>query len=203
MVTGPLFYYYYFCNFVFVIFNRLNNRKARLARAAKDVRVPSEVDSTFPDKQGGSGVGSVHDSPESPGEDYFPPTTRGGTHQSTVGGSMSRAGADNAEAATAEFVDNTPSELVRCEPGQYIVLLDGQGDEVGKGKVHQVQGKWYGKNLEESVCVVDVMDLKVERWSRLPHPSETTGNSFDEAETKFGVMRVLWDSNKLLVLRSK
>ncbi|CBI32285.3 unnamed protein product, partial [Vitis vinifera] len=134
--------------------NWLNNRKARLARAAKDVRVASEVDSTFPDKQVGSGVGSLHDSPES--------------------------------------------------PGQYVVLLDGQGDDIGKGKVHQVQGKWYGKNLEESqTCVVDVMELKAERWSRLPHPSETTGTSFDEAETKLGVMRVSWDSNKLCILRSK
>lgn len=181
----------------------MNNRKARLARAAKDVRAPSEVDSTVPDKQGGSGVGSVHDSPESPGEDFFPPNARGGTHQSTIEGSMSRAGADNAEAATAEFVDAAPSELTRCEPGQCVVLLDDQGDQVGKGKVHQVQGKWYGKNLEESECVVDVVELKVERWSRLPHPSETAGTSFDDAETKLGVMRVLWDSNKLLILQSK
>lgn len=185
--------------------NWLNNRKARLARAAKDVRVASEVDSTFPDKQVGSGVGSLHDSPESPGEDFFAPSTaRGGTHQSAIGGSVSRAGADNAEAATAELVDINPAELVRREPGQYVVLLDGQGDDIGKGKVHQVQGKWYGKNLEESqTCVVDVMELKAERWSRLPHPSETTGTSFDEAETKLGVMRVSWDLNKLCILRSK
>lgn len=206
VVTGPiLFIYLFFNNFVFLIINRLNNRKARLARAAKDVRVASEVDSTFPDKQVGSGVGSLHDSPESPGEDFFAPSTaRGGTHQSAIGGSMSRAGADNAEAATAEFVDINPAEFVRREPGQYVVLLDGQGDDIGKGKVHQVQGKWYGKNLEESqTCVVDVMELKAERWSRLPHPSETTGTSFDEAETKLGVMRVSWDSNKLCILRSK
>ncbi|KAF2303815.1 hypothetical protein GH714_023637 [Hevea brasiliensis] len=42
--------------------------------------------------------------------------------------------------------------------------------------------------LEESeMCVVDITELKTERWVRLPHPSEATGSSFSEAEAKFGI----------------
>ena len=82
------------------------------------------------------------------------------------------------------------------------MLVDKHRDEIGKGKVHQVQGRWYGKSLEESeTCVVDVTELKAERWGRLPYPSEATGTSFSEAETKLGVMRVLWDSNKIFMCR--
>lgn len=45
---------------------RLNNRKAKLARTAKDVR-PADVDNSVPDKQRGKAVGSS-DSPDSPGD---------------------------------------------------------------------------------------------------------------------------------------
>ncbi|KAJ6710432.1 NODULIN HOMEOBOX [Salix koriyanagi] len=44
--------------------NWLNNRKARLARAGKDVRAPMEVDVTFPENQVGQAL--QHESPESP-----------------------------------------------------------------------------------------------------------------------------------------
>lgn len=50
--------------------------------------------------------------------------------------------------------------------------------------------------------VVDVTELKAKRWARLPYPSEATGSSFDEAETKIGVTR-LWDSNKMYMLWSQ
>lgn len=53
--------------------NRLNNRKARLARAAKDVRGPSEGDNICIDKQGGSGTRPLNDSPEDPMEDFYVP----------------------------------------------------------------------------------------------------------------------------------
>ncbi|KAG8656856.1 nodulin homeobox isoform X2 [Manihot esculenta] len=146
--------------------NWLNNRKARLARAGKDVRASMEVDNAHSERQSGPAVRHSHDSPESHGE------------------------------------ENVPSDFVRCMPGQYVVLVDKQGEEIGKGKVLQVQGKWYGKSLEESeTCVVDISELKAERWVRLPHPSEATGSSFSEAEAKLGVMRVLWDSKKILSFR--
>ncbi|KAJ4727569.1 nodulin homeobox-like [Melia azedarach] len=90
------------------------------------------------------------------------------------------------------------------KPGQYVMLVDAQGEEIGTGKVHQVYGKWNGKSLEESgTCVVDVIELKAERWKGLPYPSEATGSSFSEAEAKLGVMRVAWDSNKMYVLRTR
>ncbi|KAE8726874.1 hypothetical protein F3Y22_tig00005974pilonHSYRG00322 [Hibiscus syriacus] len=76
------------------------------------------------------------------------------------------------------------------------------GAVIGKGKVHQVQDKWYEKRLEElGTCVVDIVDLKADGWVKLPHPSETTGASFEDAEKKLGVMRVIWDSNKIFMLR--
>uniref|UniRef100_A0A5B6ZTY9 Homeobox domain-containing protein n=1 Tax=Davidia involucrata TaxID=16924 RepID=A0A5B6ZTY9_DAVIN len=185
--------------------NWLNNRKARLARAAKDVRAPSEGDNAFPDKQGGSGIVVHCDSPESPIEDIYVPSTARATHQSGIGESTLRSGInEKSETVLAELIDIAPAEFVQCEPGQFVVLLDGQGEEIGKGKVFQVQGKWYGRNLEESeICVVDVTELKAERWMRLPHPCEAMGTSFAEAEKKLGLMRVLWDSNKLFMLQPR
>lgn len=81
------------------------------------------------------------------------------------------------------------------------MLVGGQGEEIGKGKVFQLHGKWCGKSLEElATSVVDVCELRVDKGSRLPYPSEATGTTFAEAQTKFGVMKVLWDLNKILVL---
>ncbi|XP_020541226.1 nodulin homeobox isoform X3 [Jatropha curcas] len=174
--------------------NWLNNRKARLARAGKDVRAPVEFDSAHSVKQGMST--HSHDSPESRGEDNAPSGARLVPSTSRIGTS------ENAETSLAEFVGIGAAEFVQCKPGQYVVLVDKQGEEIGKAKVYQVQGKWYGKNLEESeTCVVDVTELKADRWVRLPYPSEATGTSFSEAETKLGVMRVLWDSNKIFMFR--
>ncbi|GLT57486.1 hypothetical protein SLA2020_304540 [Shorea laevis] len=65
------------------------------------------------------------------------------------------------------------AEFVQWKLGQLVMLMDEQGLEIGTGNVYQVQGKWCGKNLEES------------------------GTSFEDAEKMFGAMRVLWDSNKL------
>ncbi|KAA8549222.1 hypothetical protein F0562_000906 [Nyssa sinensis] len=184
--------------------NWLNNRKARLARAAKD-RAPSEGDNSFPDKQGGSGFVPHCDSPESPVEDNYVPSTARGTHQSGIGESSLRIGInEKSETVLADLIDIAPAEFVQYEPGQFVVLLDGQGEQIGKGKVVQVQGKWLGRNLGESeICVVDVIELKAERWVRLPHPCEATGTSFAEAEKKLGLMRVLWDSNKLFMLQPR
>ncbi|KAI5565301.1 hypothetical protein BDE02_14G115000 [Populus trichocarpa] len=176
--------------------NWLNNRKARLARAGKDVRAPMEVDNTFPEKQ--VGQAQQQDTPESPSENNITSSARGLQNTSEIG----VFGDPEAGIGLADFVDIGASEFVQCKPGQFVVLVDGQGEEIGKGKVYQVQGKWYGRILEESeMCVVDVTELKTEKWVRLPYPSETTGMSFYEAEQKIGVMRVLWDSNKIYMSR--
>ncbi|KAI7728869.1 hypothetical protein M8C21_029784 [Ambrosia artemisiifolia] len=145
--------------------NWLNNRKAKLARAAaKDTSAPSGGDNN--DKQVGSGT-----DPESLNEFYDQtPSTTQGTH------------------------------AVRFEPGQIVGLIDDQGDEIGKGCVHQASGSWCGTNLDESrLCVVDVTNLKVDKWSNLPHPCDATGTSFGHSEQITGVKRVLWDSSKLVL----
>ena len=105
------------------VVNRLNNRKAKLARvAAKDIRAPSVGDNTFTDKKGGSGT-----DPESADEFSNPsPSSAQGTRRNPEGGS------------------------VKHEQGQYVVLTDGQGEEIGKGRVHQASGVWSGTNLDES-----------------------------------------------------
>lgn len=174
--------------------NWLNNRKARLARLSKDARPPPEPDNAFAGKQGGPQQGHSLRAPDSPGQETTPSNTRGTR-------SMSRMNTSENSVAP-EFVDYGAAEFVQCKPGQFIVLVDGRGQEIGKGKVHQVQGKWWGKSLEESgACVVDVVDLKADRWVKLPYPSESTGTSFEDAEKKLGVMRVMWDSNKIFMLR--
>ncbi|OMP04214.1 hypothetical protein COLO4_09853 [Corchorus olitorius] len=171
--------------------NWLNNRKARLARLIKDARPPPEPDNAFGGKQVGSQQGHSLKAPDSSGEEAAPSSAKGTRN-------MLRISTSDAP----ELGDLGAAEYVQCKAGQFVVLVDGRGEEIGKGKVHQVQGKWYGKSLEESeTCVVDVVDLKVDRWSKLPYPSETTGNSFEEAEKKTGVMRVMWDSNKIFMLR--
>lgn len=96
------------------------------------------------------------------------------------------------------------SEPAVCVAGDYVVLINEKAEEIGRGKVCQVSGKWYQRDLEElGTCVVDIIDLKVERSAKLPYPSELTGTSFDQAERKFGFMRVLWQSSKLLVLPAR
>lgn len=167
---------------------RLNNRKARLARTAKDVRAAvGDADNPVPDKQRGPVPGS-YDSPDSPGD-----------------ASHARKDNNKPEPSLARFVDiGSPVSGHRGNTGQYVVLVNGRGAEVGKGKVFQVRGMWHGNSLDGSAtCVVDVTELKADKGSQLPYPSPATGNSFAEAETKFGVMRVLWDSNRVFELRSE
>lgn len=168
-------------NSKWIAVNRLNNRRAKLARAAaKDVRAPSMGDNAFTDKQGGSGTDAEPESPDEFSEPTPPPTTQVTQQQ-----------------RTPEAVVSVP---VRHEPGQFVVLADGQGEEIGKGCVHQVSGLWSGTNLDESgLCVVDVTYLKVDKWSNLPHPCDATGTSYGHAEQILGVKRVLWESAKLVL----
>ncbi|KAM3326275.1 nodulin homeobox isoform X1 [Capsicum chacoense] len=165
--------------------NWLNNRKARLARAAKDGRMLSEGDNI--DKQGGVLNLPPCDSPGSPVEDV---------------GILSAA-RENAQRVTGS-APVASAESAKCMAGQYVVLINEKAEEIGRGKVCQVSGKWYQRDLEElGTCVVDIIDLKVERSAKLPYPSDLTGTSFDQAERKFGFMRVLWQSSKLYVLPAR
>lgn len=94
--------------------NWLNNRKAKLARAAaKEFRVASGGD-----KQGGSGTDPVSDTPESPDE-FFDQTPTPSSGQGS---------------------QQNNRNLEGVSVGQYVVATDGQGEEIGKSGVHQVSG---------------------------------------------------------------
>ncbi|KAK9137032.1 hypothetical protein Sjap_007626 [Stephania japonica] len=194
--------------------NWLNNRKAKLARAAKDVRGPSEGDNNYLDKSAGSGQGNDYDSPESPSDEYYVPSTsaRRGNNQATPKlGVTLRSGnhetpavaaTDSGDLTAQEAMQTncTTSQCVQHEPGQSVSLLDKERRVVANGKVYQVEGSWHGNSLDESgKCVVDVIELKVDRWKRLPYPSEAAGTTFHDAETKNGVMRVAWDAKRMVV----
>ncbi|CAN4091513.1 unnamed protein product [Withania somnifera] len=177
--------------------NWLNNRKARLARAAKDGRMLSEGDNL--DKQGGLLMMPPCDSPGSPVEDVGILSAARENAQRVTGPASSTCFTEN-----PATVPVASTESAKCMAGQYVVLVNEKAEEIGRGKVCQVSGKWYQRDLEElGTCVVDVIDLKVERSAKLPYPSELTGTSFDQAERKFGFMRVLWQSSKLYVLSAR
>ncbi|KAG6415346.1 hypothetical protein SASPL_122757 [Salvia splendens] len=230
----------------------LNNRKAKLARAAKDIRVSYDGDTA--DRLGGSGhLGS----PRSSMDDARVSFSASGSNGDEVTDVAVSANADEdvgtSHAAPRDIATPSPS----FEPGQYVMLVDERREEVGKGavfqvgghwcgndldqsgtcvvdiknlsvdifsnvlhpsgehvmlvgdkaeeigmgKVFQVRGKWCGEDLEQSgMCVVDITELSIEAFADLPHPVEATGNKFYEAGKRLGVMRVLWDSDKLLRL---
>ncbi|KAK9161433.1 hypothetical protein Syun_007774 [Stephania yunnanensis] len=193
--------------------NWLNNRKAKLARAARDVRGPSEGDNAYLDKSAGSGQGNDYDSPESPSDEYYVPSssTRRGNSQATPKlGVTLRSGShetptvaatDSGELTAQEAMQTncTTSRCVQHELGQSVSLMDNEGRVVANGKVHQAVGSWHGDSLDESgKCVVDVVELKVDRWKRLPCPSEAAGTTFHDAEAKNGVMRVVWDAKNMV-----
>lgn len=83
-----------------------------------------------------------------------------------------------------------------------VLILDRDRNEVGTGKVFQVEGRWQGKSLADAgLCVVDVIKLKVESSKEVLNPSEVTGRTFEEAVTQNGgIMRVAWDTEKLVPL---
>jgi hypothetical protein len=75
-----------------------------------------------------------------------------------------------------------------------VLLTDSDGKEVGKGKISFIEGIAQGKSLDARVCTVDVTELSIGEWREVPHPSEVSGRTFQEAESKNGgVMRVVWD----------
>ncbi|KAL8143114.1 LOW QUALITY PROTEIN: hypothetical protein V2J09_016146 [Rumex salicifolius] len=172
--------------------NWLNNRKARLA--PKDSRqVPEAEKCSLIMKQGASGAGNslesrVHNNEQKnhayertdPGE---PPSTT--TTTTTI----------------------TP-QLVQLEPGQHVLLIDDQGVQIARARVHQVKDKWDGINLEETkTCVVDIIEYFPERFlgvvppAPLPPPTAGGGSSFDDNDVTMGRTRVLWESSRILMPR--
>lgn len=155
--------------FSFLLSHRLNNRKARLARVAKETRHTSEGEN-----------------PDSPNEDPNMPSSSKPVNQN--------------KPEPKPFISKL-DQLV-YEPGMLVSILDRDRNEVGTGKVFQVEGRWQGKSLADvGWCVVDVTNLKVENSKEVLNPSEVTGRTFEEAVTQNGgIMRVAWDTEKLVPL---
>ncbi|CAM0943776.1 unnamed protein product [Alopecurus aequalis] len=180
--------------------NWLNNRKAKLARIAKERGGPYEGENA--DKPSTPATSHFGDSSESAGEESYLPPAR---VLNALGISKGSRLPDTIEPTTqAEFNQNimTSRPFTRSfsfEPGRPVLLIDNEGNEIGKGEIFQVEGRAQGKSLMESnICIINVTELKIEKWRELPHPSEASGRTFQEAESRHGgVMRVAWDVARL------
>uniref|UniRef100_A0A803MG67 Uncharacterized protein n=1 Tax=Chenopodium quinoa TaxID=63459 RepID=A0A803MG67_CHEQI len=189
--------------------NWLNNRRAKLARAAKDGNPLSE-ENVIADTQVGPLVQTTSDSPESRMEDLpasaaVNDLSQVSTVQRTSSGiNMNPSlGTAHPESSSRLGIQNeglaTDTSCVNFEAGQAVILTDTLGKEIAKGTVYQVEGEWHGCNLSDTrTCVVDITKLRSERIVRLPHPSVEAGATFEQAEVKIGTMRVLWDSGRML-----
>uniref|UniRef100_A0A0D9WDL1 Nodulin homeobox n=1 Tax=Leersia perrieri TaxID=77586 RepID=A0A0D9WDL1_9ORYZ len=181
---------------------KLNNRKAKLARIAKERGVQSEGENA--DKPSTPATPHLCDSSESAGEESYLPPARIMSALGISKGSRFVSPDGIETTSQAEFNQNIMlsrpfTRSFSFEPGRLVSLIDTDGKEVGKGKIFQVEGRAHGKNLADSrVCIVDVTELKIEKWRELPHPSEVSGRTFQEAESRnAGVMRVAWDIIRL------
>ena len=186
---------------------RLNNRRAKLARAAKDGRPLSEGNA-IADKHVGSAMQTLSDSPESH-IDELPASTANnqgqvpGVERTSVATNMSQTLETSHPESSSRFNKkdeclSSNSSSVNFEAGRAVTLTDPQGKEIAKGTVYQVEGEWQGCNLADtSTCVVDITELRSERVVRLPHPTIEAGSTFEQAEVKIGTMRVLWDSGRM------
>ncbi|KAL7112788.1 hypothetical protein ACP275_04G023300 [Erythranthe tilingii] len=175
--------------------NWLNNRKARLARVAKDVRVPYEGDKNL-NRQGGSGN---LESPLSLTDDVPAPSAE---RESLANDVLEAALTGNVDEDMGTSVAAPRDNIVRTdtdfEAGQYVILVGEKAETIGKAKVFQIGGNWCSSDLDASgLCVVDIMELLIDRYAQLPHPVDATGYSFDQAKRRLGRMLVLWDLNKL------
>uniref|UniRef100_A0A0D3G434 Uncharacterized protein n=1 Tax=Oryza barthii TaxID=65489 RepID=A0A0D3G434_9ORYZ len=180
----------------------LNNRKAKLARIAKERGVLSEGENA--DKPSTPATPHHCDSSESAGEESYLPPARVMSALGISKGSRFVSPDGNETTSQAEFNQNIMlsrpfTRSFSFEPGRLVSLIDNDGKEVGRGKIFQVEGRLQGKALTDTrVCIVDVIELKIEKWRELPHPSEASGRTFQEAESRNGgVMRVAWDVIRL------
>ncbi|KAJ6827290.1 nodulin homeobox isoform X1 [Iris pallida] len=195
--------------------NWLNNRKAKLARAAREVRAPSEGENTYPDKSSAPSTSQLYDSPDSAGEDPYISSTRTSSSLGTqlVLRSIKPSGGgeehdviprpDSSDLSSQGGVQlSRPSRAVDLKPGQLVTVVDGEGHEVGRGKVFQVEGRWQGKNLEDvGVCIVDITEIKVDSRKEVQYPSEGGGRTFEEAAARNGgITRVAWDAVRICQL---
>ncbi|KAJ1276605.1 hypothetical protein BS78_05G227600 [Paspalum vaginatum] len=175
--------------------NWLNNRKAKLARMAKERGAPFEGENS--DKPSTPATPHPGESSESAGEDSYLPPARvmNALSKGRLLSPDSNELTLQAELSPNMMLTRPFTRSFSFEPGRLVSLVDGDGKEVGRGKIFQVPGK---TPAESRVCVVDVTELRTEKWRELPHPSEASGRTFQEAEARNGgVMRVAWDVIRL------
>ena len=207
----------------------MNNRKARLARAARESCTPdgeNMIDKLYLPRYSPAISGEhntimgFYESPESNnGEDFYGALAgprRGNKSARFSTPINSRSSAEDLHGMSTsdfDFSDHTrvtPSSrhsatvrFGKCEVGQFVPLRNDDGDEIAYGIVFQVEGIWHGRKLDEQgLCVVEIKKLNVERWARLPHPLDISGNTFEEAEALNGKMIVAWDTHKILLMTS-
>ncbi|MFS7994398.1 putative nodulin homeobox protein [Helianthus anomalus] len=93
-----------------------------------------------------------------------------------------------------------PTNRFERKVGQTVMFTDAGGKEIGRGKIHQTRGVWFGKNLDElKLCVLDVTDLEVWDRSPLPHPTDIM-TTFLQARVILGKTRILWDSSRFILI---
>ncbi|KAL8234278.1 hypothetical protein R6Q59_020377 [Mikania micrantha] len=165
--------------------NWLNNRKAKLARAAaKDAHAHFVWDDVLIEKQTGSWLDCLDPIFESSHE----------IHQRNLRESVLKICDTQLDTVVV------PTYRFKHEVGQYVMLTNYNGEEIGTGIIHLARGVWFGRYLEElRLCVVDVDDIRVPKWTQLPHPTDA-GTTFCQAEMILGRIRILWNSSQLLLI---
>lgn len=212
---------------------RLNNRKARLARIAREERAAEGDMRGENSRHTRSALGIMGE--QSQDMTVTPPGSPEGTR--SVDGSQRDSGTKQRTSKSSRSVSKrdsqdrgTTPELSNLEPGhkhlgadtldsrggsssnrggkcnlghgQYVSLRDNEDKEVALGYIVQLDGVWQSRDLEEqSLCVIQVVEFKVDKTSKLPYPSNLTGSSFEEAETLLGKIRVAWHKDKIEIVQ--
>ncbi|KAG5514291.1 hypothetical protein RHGRI_035631 [Rhododendron griersonianum] len=125
--------------------------------------------------------------------------------KSTIRESTSRTGSkEKADIQLADFNNFPAKHCFRWGPGQDVLLLNLEGEEIGTGKVYQVRGTWGSCNLEESeMCVVDVNMIRTESCTGLPIPvgmDTKLGNGAIAAGVQGGIGPAGHSTDELYVL---
>ncbi|KAG6548375.1 hypothetical protein Mapa_010154 [Marchantia paleacea] len=213
--------------------NWLNNRKARLARIAREERAAEGDMRGENSRHTRSALGNLGD--QSQDMTVTPPGSPEGTR--SVDGSQRDSGTKQRTSKSSRSVSKrdsqdrgTTPEPANLEPGdkhlavdtldsrggsssnrggkcnlghgQYVSLRDNEDKEVALGYIVQLDGVWQSRDLEEqSLCVIQVVEFKVDKTTKLPYPSNLTGSSFEEAETLLGKIRVAWHKDKIEIVQ--
>ncbi|XP_024397275.1 nodulin homeobox isoform X3 [Physcomitrium patens] len=184
--------------------NWLNNRKARIARQEREKQRQEEGDALMTRPEKSLPARSVaSDDMDSPAETSprlkYDDIDQGEVIPLKLSLQVSRTPSN---AGSEGEPHNSSNSLVRkWKGGDYVSLRSKSGKDMAVGIVLQVEGSWQGHSLEEeSLCLVQVSDLKVDRTSKLPFPSSTTGSSFEEAETVLGKTLVTWDVDHMCMV---